>query len=191
MAATLVLSMLSSRAVWAACDSSGKILALREWGRVEGAELSASLQSKLEAFLRENSFSLKSLQDLCVLSGPGSFTGLRVSCSFMQGLATALNLKLRGIPSFRLYGEAFAIPLRALKAAELGLEKYQAAGLKFLEILGDREFKISDHVSVNCVLGFGNDSSWPDREAIERAMKNSSDIHDFEILYGYEPEYKY
>lgn len=58
---------------------------------------SATLLPVAEAALRENGLGFADLDGIAFGTGPGSFTGLRVSCGVAQGLAVARELPLLGI----------------------------------------------------------------------------------------------
>lgn len=58
---------------------------------------SASLLPVAEAMLREEGLDFAEIDGIAFGAGPGSFTGLRVSCGVAQGLAVARNLPLLGV----------------------------------------------------------------------------------------------
>ena len=58
---------------------------------------SASLLPAAEAALREEGLGFSDLDGIAFGMGPGSFTGLRVSCGVAQGLAVARDLPLLGV----------------------------------------------------------------------------------------------
>lgn len=57
----------------------------------------ARLPGLLEAAVAEAGFAITDLQRIGVVTGPGSFTGVRVGVSFARGLALALNIPCIGI----------------------------------------------------------------------------------------------
>jgi tRNA threonylcarbamoyladenosine biosynthesis protein TsaB len=58
---------------------------------------SASLLPAAEALLKEQGLGFAEIDGVAFGAGPGSFTGLRVSCGVAQGLAVARNLPLLGV----------------------------------------------------------------------------------------------
>jgi len=58
---------------------------------------SASLLPVAEAMLKEESLAFADIDGIAFGAGPGSFTGLRVSCGVAQGLAVARGLPLLGV----------------------------------------------------------------------------------------------
>jgi tRNA threonylcarbamoyladenosine biosynthesis protein TsaB len=63
----------------------------------DGRSNSETLLPLADSTLREAGFSFTDLQGVAFGMGPGSFTGLRVSCGAAQGLAVARDLPLIGI----------------------------------------------------------------------------------------------
>lgn len=83
---------------------------LLEAGRMESEALDSaaaeSLPARLEALLSRGGVSLSSLAKIAVLSGPGSFTGLRAGTAFARGLARALEVPLVALSTFRVAADA-------------------------------------------------------------------------------------
>ena len=185
----LVLSMLSSRALIALFTKDNKLCEYIIWEQQEGKELSDELPFQLSNLLKKTNSELKSLSKIYVFQGPGSFTGLRVSASFAKGLSTALSVPLVGIPSFRLYGELFAISLRAAKARSLSLEECVERSYKFLEIKNDKESEVVLSPKSKIIKGLIDCPLWPEISDIEKAMKHSNDLSSFELNYGFDPSF--
>jgi len=84
------------------------------------------------------------LNGLIVGSGPGSFTGLRLSLGFMKGVSSALKLPLIGVASFQGIAAAFALGAPDLKGElsviadarreELFLQRFVLRGPKLIPI---------------------------------------------------------
>lgn len=56
-----------------------------------------ALQPMVEAVLKESGLNLHDLDGIAFGCGPGSFSGLRIACSFVQGLSAALNIPVAAI----------------------------------------------------------------------------------------------
>jgi len=78
----------------------------REALRLLPRNAAEALPSALDALLAEASVTLRAVERVAVLSGPGSFTGLRAGAAFARGLARALAVPLVAIPTFRAASEA-------------------------------------------------------------------------------------
>ena len=87
-------------------DTSSEILslALSNQGRVSDINLHRDIDQDItaviEAFLGINNLRLGELDYLCIGLGPGSFTGLRIGCSIIKGLALGLGKPIVSFSSF-------------------------------------------------------------------------------------------
>lgn len=87
------------------CGTSVMSLALRCNGQVFeinqdiGAKQSENLLPTLRDLYAQAGIDTPDLAAIVVNQGPGAFTGLRVGASVAQGLATAFNIPLIGVPS--------------------------------------------------------------------------------------------
>mgnify|MGYP001183950621 CR=1 FL=1 len=67
---------------------------------------SQSVLRLISEILRESNVSLRQVDTMCVVSGPGSFTGLRVGVAAAQGLSSAQEIPLLGISTLALHAKA-------------------------------------------------------------------------------------
>ncbi len=65
-------------------------------------KVSESLLPAIEQVLQEASIDLNNIECLCVVTGPGSFTGIRVGLATIKAFAQALDLKVINRNSFEV-----------------------------------------------------------------------------------------
>lgn len=80
-----------------ACD--GKMLSFRENNQQK--DHASFLQPAIKAICEESGHALSDLSAVSVVSGPGSYTGLRVGMAAAKGICFALQLPLITIPTLR------------------------------------------------------------------------------------------
>jgi len=68
------------------------------------------LAERVQALLARTGGSLRDLSCIAVLSGPGSFTGLRAGTAFARGLARALDVPIVSFGTFVAAFESFPVP---------------------------------------------------------------------------------
>jgi tRNA threonylcarbamoyladenosine biosynthesis protein TsaB len=107
------------------CGATGTI-ALGGWegdairviaqAELAGKTFAAELVPKIRALLEENSATVRGLEAVIVVNGPGSFTGVRIGVSAAKGLAEALEIPLIALSRLALLarkGETRAAALDA------------------------------------------------------------------------------
>lgn len=93
-----------------ASTSQASLALLDDEGQPEGRwalPLRPGLIETLPVLLREST-SGRTITDIAVCTGPGSFTGLRTSIALAQGFAAGLGIQLWGIPAWDAYSESLA-----------------------------------------------------------------------------------
>ncbi len=78
-----------------------------------GARAAESLARQVLLLLSRRGVPLRRLDRIAVLTGPGSFTGLRAGAAFARGLARALGIPLLGFPTFEAISPLFPDPADA------------------------------------------------------------------------------
>jgi tRNA threonylcarbamoyladenosine biosynthesis protein TsaB len=86
-----------------------------------------ALKPMVESVLSEAGLTLKDLDGLAFGCGPGSFSGLRIACSFIQGLSAALNLPVAAVSTLASmalhtldsYPDAIIIPALDARMGEI------------------------------------------------------------------------
>ena len=83
---------------------------------LEGRTYSATLISSISALLRERGLELNQVSCIVVVSGPGSFTGVRVGLSAAKGLAEGAGLPIVAISRLTVLAHMAEVPNAALDA---------------------------------------------------------------------------
>lgn len=94
----------STRICSVGITSDGKQVALRETGE-EQYEHGEKITLLIQDCLNEANLEIKELSAVCITSGPGSYTGLRIGASTAKGICYALNIPLIAIDA--LYSFAY------------------------------------------------------------------------------------
>ena len=118
-----------------ALDTSTEYCSVALWQEgvvVEHCELAGQKHSEmligmLDALLKEAGIKIKQLDGIAFGKGPGSFTGVRIACGAVQGLAFGANLPVMGICTLEALAEASGKP-RVIAALDARMsEIYHAA----------------------------------------------------------------
>ena len=64
---------------------------------------SVALPIETEKFIKESGASWNDISAIGVVTGPGSFTGIRLGIAYAKGIAMGLNVPVVGISAFDLY----------------------------------------------------------------------------------------
>ena len=71
-----------------------------------GQKHSELLMAMLDGVLRDSGFRIQDMDGIAFGMGPGSFTGVRIACGVVQGLAFGANLPVAGICTLQALAEA-------------------------------------------------------------------------------------
>ncbi len=74
-----------------------------KYKHVDAEKQSVALPVECERFLSENGAKWSDLTAIGVITGPGSFTGIRLGIAYAKGLAMGLNIPVVPINAFELY----------------------------------------------------------------------------------------
>lgn len=95
------MRILAINTAWPGCDvaviDGDRVLAERREDMARGQD--ARLPSLVQETLNEAKLAFADLNRLAVITGPGSFTGIRLGVAFARGLALALKIPCLGITS--------------------------------------------------------------------------------------------
>jgi tRNA A37 threonylcarbamoyladenosine modification protein TsaB len=187
----LALSACSAHGLWILIDPvTKKILSHASWTDDDSTGLSEALAQNFRRVLLAGKARKEDLTRLLVVTGPGAFTGLRMSASFMQGLARALQLPLQGISTYELVGKPFYIPTRHQVAKTLSLDENLARGLEFLRLDSSESFALASPPSDATVRGTKESAHWPDAHELLQASlaAGERELRPLKLIYGLEPK---
>jgi tRNA threonylcarbamoyladenosine biosynthesis protein TsaB len=107
------------------CGPSGSVaLARHEGGSVEtialaelqGRTYAATLLSAIDGLLKTHEIHLRDIGCIVVVSGPGSFTGVRVGLSAAKGIAEGTGIPLVAVSRLEVLAAKAGVPFAALDA---------------------------------------------------------------------------
>jgi len=170
-------------ALWILCSDDAKnLLGFRAWDDLQSTDLANDVHPKFLELLSSNQTQLSSLSKLAVVTGPGAFTGLRVTASYIQGLARTLDLPTISVPTFDLIGEKFQIPLQHQKAKTQSTELLQKQDYPVLLIKSQNEFEVVNGDPKIKSLGFSDFPLWPSPEMFLEGIKKNLERCSTETL---------
>jgi len=186
----LALSSVSSRVRWIAFETtSGQLVAERSWSDDQSRALSDSLGRELASMKLD----LGRVEHVCVLTGPGAFTGLRMGVAFAMGLARGLKVPVIGIPTWDLFERDVFIPTRQQLAKKLSLATCIEEKMEFLHLTAQHDVVIETPQLTSFVVGCAENPEWPSTEdllrtALARSRATQAAPSNLEIFYGMEPK---
>ncbi len=192
----LGLANVSSWAHWILLSDDGsKVLAVESWTSEETKDISSGYAQSLEKVLIENSLDRAQISRIYILTGPGSFTGLRNAAAFARGLTSSLGIPLIPLPCFDLYGQNFFIPARHQLAKNLSKEEALKTKLEFIHVQSPQLSEVSPISPQAKIVGLSDEPDWPQPQDFQRAIRlhikkgkipEPSEI--IELQYGMEPK---
>ena len=91
-----------------------------ESASIQGGTFSAELVQQISDILRRYQLTPQQLQGLVAVTGPGSFTGLRVGLTAVKALAEALTIPIAAVTSLELLLEVTGIEMGAMAVLDAG-----------------------------------------------------------------------
>lgn len=89
-----------------------------------GGTFSAELVPRIAALLAQHSLNLKQVDGFVVISGPGSFTGLRIGLAAVKGLAEVLEKPIAAVSLLEVLAVSSEIKGRVLAAIDAGRNEF-------------------------------------------------------------------
>lgn len=74
-----------------------------KYAHIDAEKQSVALPTECEFFLKDNGAKWSDLSAIGVVTGPGSFTGIRLGIAYAKGLAMGLNIPVVPVNAFELY----------------------------------------------------------------------------------------
>lgn len=163
------------------CSSDGGVLA--ESGVKMRSNINENLLKTVDFILKSADIPLNEVDDFYTITGPGSFTGIRIGVSTMLGLAFSMGKKLKGISSLDAY--ALVAGEKQLTAyAKLRIKDYVRKIYNF-ETMTFSDYEITKVEEENSLTHIVNKNQKSELN-LTHAVKN---IHFKEFVCGYEPLY--
>jgi hypothetical protein len=197
----LALATVSTQGLWVAVHDS-QLIAKISWTDDQSMGLSSKIASTLLELQKLISPELQ-LEGIAVVSGPGSFTGLRASIAFASGVAAAQKIPLYDLPSYSLFNSTFVMPLQAQRLKDQSFD-LALESVEVLVVKGHRDVELSDaatirrlNATVNAsqnimIKGFAESPLWPEpaelATALMKRVKDPPVSAPIEAFYGYGPK---
>ena len=193
----LVLSLVSLKGVIAfgTLDEESKVpkvLFWHEWTSSDNTGLSSDIVKAWKTLQKQNNIQLEQIKEIYVVSGPGSFTGIRVGAAFAAGLGYGLEIPVFSLSTYDLFSFPAGIPVRTHLAMETLASDCASVGIEFL-------FPSSQ--GTLCRLPEAGDQLlgtldaaeelkyWPNQEQIERGLKKATQAKEpLKPDYGINPK---
>jgi tRNA threonylcarbamoyladenosine biosynthesis protein TsaB len=132
--------------------------------RIETGKQSLALPEEAENFLRGNGAGFRDLTAVGVVSGPGSFTGIRLGIAYAKGLALGLGVPVLPVNAFEIYLEKspeafvaiesgkgdFFVGARGLPPQIMTIEEVESRQFGYEKTVGHRPYDLADAAAVAC-----------------------------------------
>lgn len=153
-------------------------------GQIElvGRTYSATIVSAVAELLKSAGVTLDDLDAIVVVSGPGSFTGVRVGVSAVKGLAEGRNIPVVALSRLEVLSRKSGVPSAALDAhrGEIYL-RLQKSGAAPSELLAGREELAGIEPAPSRVAACDDEAAallsavWPDTQLVQTAAPTAAD----------------
>ncbi len=107
-------------------SASGKTVEIVETVALSGGTFSAQLVPQIAALLEKHGFTKNDLAGLAAVSGPGSFTGLRVGLAAIKALAEALHKPIAAISRLEAIARSGNVTGRVYSTIDAGRSEVYA-----------------------------------------------------------------
>jgi tRNA threonylcarbamoyl adenosine modification protein YeaZ len=160
-------------------DSSGSELCftlaenkvLRAETRIQaGRKMNELFVIALDQFLLDNAFSIRDVGHFTAITGPGSFTGVRIGISALTGITEALGRRFTGLSALDaaalLSGKERVSVAARLKPGEYAVKTYDFAAALF----GKAEVMLNGQLPADCIFVNSGAENTPGSEVLTSAV---------------------
>ena len=123
---------------------------------------SVALPTEVEKFITESGAEWSDISAIGIVTGPGSFTGIRLGIAYAKGIAMGLNIPVVGISAFDLYlaqtpdafvaidsgrGDFF-VAAQNLPPQTMGIDELETKQMEWPRTVGHRPFDLKLGVNI-------------------------------------------
>ena len=123
---------------------------------VEVEKQSVALPIECEKFITESGAKWSDISAIGIVTGPGSFTGIRLGIAYAKGIAMGLNIPVVGISAFDLYLAAtpdafvaidsgrgdFFVAADGLPPQTMGIDELETKQMEWARTVGHKPFDL-------------------------------------------------
>ena len=129
---------------------------------VEVEKQSVALPTECEKFITESGAKWSDITAIGVVTGPGSFTGIRLGIAYAKGVAMGLNVPVVGISAFDLYlaetpdafvaidsgrGDFF-VAANGLEPQTMGIDELETKQMEWPRTVGHKPFNFKNGIKI-------------------------------------------
>lgn len=129
---------------------------------VEVEKQSVALPTECEKFITECGAKWSDITAIGVVTGPGSFTGIRLGIAYAKGVAMGLNIPVVGISAFDLYlaetpdafvaidsgrGDFF-VAANGLEPQTMGIDELETKQMEWPRTVGHKPFNLKNGIKI-------------------------------------------
>ena len=129
---------------------------------VEVEKQSVALPTECEKFITECGAKWSDITAIGVVTGPGSFTGIRLGIAYAKGVAMGLNIPVIGISAFDLYlaetpdafvaidsgrGDFF-VAANGLEPQTMGIDELETKQMEWPRTVGHKPFNLKNGIKI-------------------------------------------
>lgn len=104
----------------------------------------------LDEILKEEGLELKNIEEIIVVNGPGSFTGVRIGVTIAKTIAYSLSTPIKTITSLEMYGVSANEEFDLVTISDSkGIYSARRDGNKYLDYMYQRKADFDDYVETN------------------------------------------